>query len=842
MALVLADRVRETTTVTGTGTATLLGAVSGYQSFAAVGNANTTYYVIANQSASEWEVGIGTYTSSGTTLSRTTVLSSSNSGSLVNFSAGTKDVFVDYPASKAVYEDASGNIDSDPITGGTLNGTTVGATTPAAGTFTTLTAQTGRLNGTGSNLLNWSSDWTQGVSDFAVTVTLASGTAPDSTNTANRFVGTNSTALHARTKSFSTNANITSVFSIHVKKLDKQYIQLGLDDGNTNGAHVNIDLDAVAAVSTPVTRGSGTGYSVSVTSLPSGWMRVALVGNPASNTGTLRVAVVQIDSSSAGWTASSVGNGTSGYYIWGAQLEINSAVSAYVATTSLPIYGTPTLSFSGVSGLGVQSDGSLYVQPAGTGALQAQATTSSATGGNARGANAVDWQTKRSAATQVASGLGSVICGGEERNTASGQQSFVGTGYNNNSSTYGATIVSGVNNSNAGLAAFIGAGSSHTIGSNGAYSVLVGGNTNTSSGRYNFIGGGTLNSGTSGSVVTSQATTAVTSGSTAVTLSASNGSIKVGQLINGTGMSENTYVAAISGTSLTLSQNSTATGTPTLSFFTPHGVVVGGGNNQATGAYSVILGGGDAGTAANRNVASGDWSVVVGGQKNTANNKWASVGGGSDNLASGDYSFVAGGSLNTSGGQLSFVSGYANSSSGGQSFIGGGNTHAADSFTSAVIGGAYGTTRGLQSNTVFPASVTPIATTRGASQSALIVLGRQTTDATSTASAAGTTNQVILPNNSAYYFKGSVIANVTGGGNTKAWEIDGAIKRGANAASTALVGTPTVTSNYADAGASTWAITATADTTNGGLKITFTGQASTTIRVVAKLETTEVTF
>jgi hypothetical protein len=128
-----------------------------------------------------------------------------------------------------------------------------------------------------------------------------------------------------------------------------------------------------------------------------------------------------------------------------------------------------------------------------------------------------------------------------------------------------------------------------------------------------------------------------------------------------------------------------------------------------------------------------------------------------------------------------------------------------------------------------------------------LVLGTQTTDATATVlrsntSAASTTNQVILPNNSAYAFKGTVIANVTGGGNTKAWEIDGAIKRGANAASTALVGTPTVTSNYADAGASTWAITATADTTNGGLKITFTGQASTTIRVVAKLETTEVTF
>ena len=99
MAFVLADRVKETTTTTGTGTVTLLGASTGYQSFSAIGNTNTTYYTIAGQTGSEWEVGIGTYSTSGTTLARTTVISSSNSGALVNFSAGTKDVFVTYPAS-----------------------------------------------------------------------------------------------------------------------------------------------------------------------------------------------------------------------------------------------------------------------------------------------------------------------------------------------------------------------------------------------------------------------------------------------------------------------------------------------------------------------------------------------------------------------------------------------------------------------------------------------------------------------------------------------------------------------------------------------------------------------
>ena len=104
MALVLADRVKETTTTAGTGTVTLLGASTGFQSFAVIGNANTTYYTIAGQTGNEWEVGIGTYTASGTTLARTTVLSNSagTQPSALSFSAGTKDVFVTYPAGYSV--------------------------------------------------------------------------------------------------------------------------------------------------------------------------------------------------------------------------------------------------------------------------------------------------------------------------------------------------------------------------------------------------------------------------------------------------------------------------------------------------------------------------------------------------------------------------------------------------------------------------------------------------------------------------------------------------------------------------------------------------------------------
>ena len=139
MALVVKDRVKETTTTTGTGTITLAGASSGFQSFSVIGDGNSTYYVITDVATGDWEVGVGTYTASGTTLSRATVLSSSNGGSLVPLAAGTKDVFVAYPAERAVYLDSAGaypvqatfntlNAATATLTAGTV------ATTPASGT------------------------------------------------------------------------------------------------------------------------------------------------------------------------------------------------------------------------------------------------------------------------------------------------------------------------------------------------------------------------------------------------------------------------------------------------------------------------------------------------------------------------------------------------------------------------------------------------------------------------------------------------------------------------------------------------------------------------------------
>jgi hypothetical protein len=107
MALVVKDRVKVVTTTTGTGTLTLGAAASGFQDFSVIGDGNTTYYAIVDSATGDWEVGIGTYTSSGTTLSRDTILESSTGGTAVSFAAGDKDVFVTYPAERAVYQDES---------------------------------------------------------------------------------------------------------------------------------------------------------------------------------------------------------------------------------------------------------------------------------------------------------------------------------------------------------------------------------------------------------------------------------------------------------------------------------------------------------------------------------------------------------------------------------------------------------------------------------------------------------------------------------------------------------------------------------------------------------------
>jgi hypothetical protein len=139
MAFVINDRVKVTSTTTGTGAFALGIAQIGFESFATgIGNNNTTYYTIFNQGTTEWEVGLGTLDATSANLTRTTVISSSNSDALVNFAAGTKDVFVTLPASKTILLNDSGTVDINgnlDVDGGTikLDGNLDGANNVALG-------------------------------------------------------------------------------------------------------------------------------------------------------------------------------------------------------------------------------------------------------------------------------------------------------------------------------------------------------------------------------------------------------------------------------------------------------------------------------------------------------------------------------------------------------------------------------------------------------------------------------------------------------------------------------------------------------------------------------------
>jgi hypothetical protein len=785
MSLVLADRVRETTQTTGTGTITLGGAAQGFQSFSVIGNNNTTYYTINR--GTEWEVGIGTYY--GGTLSRDTVYASSNGTSKVNFSAGSKDVFVTYPSEKSVNGDANNRV-LIPYTSGTTN---VGSLNVGDATAHT---DTGVIAGfTASEPLYL---YTSLQNTSASNTSYASYAVNDGGHTAYAELGINNANYSYSAAGYPNNGFSTPLASF-VESFGGPLV-LGSWDSQKISFIVNGAVNTSDAM-TIQTTGAVTIPSVAVTG---GTIDNATIGTTTANTGKFTT----LESTGT----ASLGTGSTTYL-----RAIGDASYPGIFVTG----GTNT---------------PLVLQPLGTGALQAQKTDSTVTGGNARGANAVDWQTSRDTAAKVASGAYSVVVGGFA-NSATSSSSFVGGGSYNGASGESSIIAGGSNNTSSGKSALI-----------------LGGTLNQSTGAFNVIVGGQSNSGTALAAVTTQSGTM--NGTTAVTLSGSNANIKVGQVILGTSIGYyDTYVAAISGTALTLSKVASGSSTSTLSFYTPHGVVVGGGNNQATGLYSFIGGGGDAGTAANRNTASGAWSTIAGGWKNVASGEAAFVGGGgsfgggvSGNTASATSSFVGGGYGNASGGFASTtVGGSSNTTGNNYSFIGGGNNNSALSVNSSIIGGSYGTTRSITGMQAMPACSSPISGTLGITQAGLLVLAKQTTDATATvitsdANAASTTNQVILAVNSAYYFRGEVIAGVTAAGDTKGWYIEGAIKRATTTASTALVGTPTVTSLYADTGAATWTVAVAADTTNGGLKVTVTGAASTTIRWVAQIRTTEMTF
>jgi hypothetical protein len=245
----------------------------------------------------------------------------------------------------------------------------------------------------------------------------------------------------------------------------------------------------------------------------------------------------------------------------------------------------------------------------------------------------------------------------------------------------------------------------------------------------------------------------------------------------------------------------------------------------ATGTNSIAMG--------YQNKATGAYSFAAGEDSSTASG-YGSVAIGRNSTASGDRG-VAIGSSCTAG---STVSSRTNVAMGNTCNASGG---------SAFAFGERSDTRGLYGKYAFSSGY---GAGTGTTQTGVMVLDADTTDATATAlctqqttTTAGSTNQIILPNNSAYSFSGTIIARqqASGGSDYASWEIKGALLRDANAASTVL-GNGIVNKLYATAGASAWAVALTADTTNGGLKVEVTGAAATNIRWVATVNTSEVTY
>ena len=273
-----------------------------------------------------------------------------------------------------------------------------------------------------------------------------------------------------------------------------------------------------------------------------------------------------------------------------------------------------------------------------------------------------------------------------------------------------------------------------------------------------------------------------------------------------------------------------------------------GGN--ARGAYAVDL---QMSRQLATQVASGVGAVAI-GVENTSSNSY-SFAAGLANAASGAFSFATGllnitsgssssafGELNTASGTYSLAAGLLNIASGSGSCAF--NNQCLASGDNSIAMGVFATTRTIQS---LLALGTNRFSAQGKSQLNILSVAVETSTntparLTSSTTVSSTDNQLVLQNNSAIAFSGLAIATITGGGDTASWKVEGGIKRGANAASTVLVGIPTVVSIGADVGAAAWTLALTADTTNGCLAATVTNGAGVNVRVVLSLFASEVAF
>lgn len=259
-----------------------------------------------------------------------------------------------------------------------------------------------------------------------------------------------------------------------------------------------------------------------------------------------------------------------------------------------------------------------------------------------------------------------------------------------------------------------------------------------------------------------------------------------------------------------------------------------GGNKRGTNAIDLQLI-----RAAASQVASGSNAVALGLQNTASGNN--SVALGQSNTTSGQNALAAGRSHSIGGNDSACLGGASSTASGSQAVVVGGAGHTASGNNSAVVGGVNGTTNGINGQVVTPHN----SDAAGRYQHSLTGLRAATTGATLTratadGAAGGVSNQLTLRNNSAFRFVARIVAMDTVTLDAKEWGVVGLIKRGATAASTALVGSPSITSDFADANAASWTVAVVADTTNGALGINVQGAGTNSIRWSCQVQANEV--
>ena len=853
MTLVIKDRVKETTTTTGTGTYTLAGAEVGFQSFSTIGNGNTTYYAVTYNN--DWEVGIGTYTSSGTTLARTTILSSSNSNNAVNWSSGEKSVFVTQPSSKASFLDASGNLNlsGNIVVSGTVDGRDVAADGTTADNALPKAGGTmsGDINGNGNKVL-FANVYSQ-VSDL-----------PSASTYHGMFAH-----VHATGKAYYAHAGNWIVLANDADKLN---LSGGTLTGNASfgdnnkaifgtGSDLEIFHNGSNSYITDAGQGklilSTNGTAVDVYDNANGHTMAQFTNNGSvslSYQGSTKIATTATGIDVTGNIAVSgtvdgrdiATNIPASLGTAGQVLTVNSGASAGEWAT--PAGGSPDL---------FDENYTTGTKPSATGANAiATGKQATATGADAFGhgvnADASGQYSVSFGVNSEATGVSAIAMGRDS--VATGSQSFAGT--NSRANGQHCTAFSIGNNSTS-------------YGAGGQYSVAIGKQSKTTTtttdnvaigiNAISNVTGGVSIAGAGYPVLISNVYSLPTADGSANQVLTTNGSGVLAFADAGGGGGADLYAAnesspsaqpsATGANAISIGDSATSAGAD--------GVAIGlqafaraqsalGLFGDAQSTESICIGKGSAVTAdgavqlGRNGYATATDAVSLGKSRASGANSFAAA------IANNTSSYGATSSFSVAIGNLAKSTGNASIAIGGEAVattsgsLAIGYQNEASSFHSVAIGrNAKSVIRGKH------AYGTDQIYGKGEMQAGLFIMLSDTTDATSEAlttnnGTAASNNQVVLPNNSAYTFSGTIVARekASEGTDVGAWEVKGIIRREANAGTTVLVNS-VINEFNAPTG---WAVALTADTTLGCLKVAVTGVASTNIRWVATIKTSEVTY